>query len=50
LGKFKNCVGNAVHLQKNIGEFEARNPFNRGKKYDGYIFKLKKINISDCID
>jgi hypothetical protein len=50
LGKFKNCVGNAVHLQKNIGEFEARNPFNRGKKYDGYIFKLKKINMSDCME
>ena len=49
LFEFENCVGKMVHYKKNIGKFEARNPFNRGYKYDGYIFKIKKTDLPRCI-
>ena len=49
LNEFKNCVGEIVHYQENVGKYEARNPLNRGGKYDGYIFKLKKTNFPNCI-
>ena len=49
LNEFKNCVGKMIHYKKNVGNFEARNPFNRGRKYDGYIFKITKSNIPSCI-
>jgi hypothetical protein len=49
LNEFKNCVGKMIHYKKNVGNFEARNPFNRGRKYDGYIFKITKSNIPTCI-
>lgn len=49
LNEFKNCVGKIIHYKKNVGKFEARNPFNRGRKYDGYIFEIKKKNIPSCI-
>ncbi len=50
LFEFKNCVGELIHFKRYIGRFEARNPFNRGRKYDGYIFKLKKANFPACIE
>ena len=49
LNEFKNCVGKMIHYKKNVGNFEARNPFNRGRKYDGYIFKITKSKIPSCI-
>lgn len=49
LYEFKNCVGELVHFQEDVGRYEARNPFNRGMKYDGYIFKITKTDIPSCI-
>tara|TARA_Y100000591_G_scaffold333067_1_gene373437 strand:- start:883 stop:2709 length:1827 start_codon:yes stop_codon:yes gene_type:complete len=49
LNEFINCVGEMIHYKKNVGKFEARNPFNRGRKYDGYIFKITKTDIPSCI-
>tara|TARA_A100001015_G_scaffold275722_1_gene333256 strand:+ start:7 stop:1839 length:1833 start_codon:yes stop_codon:yes gene_type:complete len=49
LREFKNCVGKLIFYQKNIGKFEARNPFNRGANYHGFIFQLKKNEIPACI-
>ena len=49
LYQFKDCVGELMYYQNNVGKFEARNPFNRGMKYDGYIFKIKKANLPFCI-
>ena len=49
LGKFINCVDELIYYKKNVGRFEARNPLNRGRKYDGYIFKITKTNIPTCI-
>lgn len=49
LNEFKNCVGKIIHYKKNVGKFEARNPFNRGRKYDGYIFEINKAKIPSCI-
>ena len=49
LNEFKNCVGKMVYYKKDVGIYEARNPFNRGRKYDGYIFKITKSKIPFCI-
>jgi hypothetical protein len=49
LNEFKNCVGELMYFQKDVGKFEARNPFIRGRKYDGYIFKITKTDIPSCI-
>ena len=49
LFEFKNCVGKLIHFKKNVGKFEARNPFNRGKNYDGYIFKFKTKDFPKCL-
>ena len=38
-----------VHYKKDIGKFEARNPFNRGGRINGYIFEFKKTEFPDCI-
>jgi hypothetical protein len=45
----KNCVGKLVYYKKDIGTFEARNPFNRGGRINGYIFEFKKTEFPDCI-
>ena len=49
LGKFINCVDELIYYKKNVGRFEARNPLNRGRKYDGYLFKITNTNIPSCI-
>ena len=49
LNEFKNCVGELIHYKKDVGRYEARNPFNRGRKYDGYIFEITTNNIPSCI-
>ena len=49
LNEFINCVGEMIHYKKNVGKFEARNPLNRGRNYDGYIFKITKTDIPSCI-
>ncbi len=50
LYNFKNCVGKLKYYKKDIGKFEARNPFNRGGKINGYIFELKKAKFPACIE
>ena len=49
LYEFKDCVGKLIYYQNSVGNFEARNPFNRGNKYDGYIFKIEKTKLPFCI-
>lgn len=49
LYEFKNCIGELVHHKKDIGKFEARNPFNRGGRINGYIFEFKKTEFPNCI-
>ena len=48
--EFKNCIEKLLYYQKDIGRFETRNPFNRGNKYDGYIFKLKQNVVPRCFE
>ena len=49
LYELEDCVGEIVYYQENIGEYEARNPFNRGNKYDGFIFEFKMSDLPACI-
>ena len=39
---FKDCIEKLVYLEKNVGRYVARNPMNIGKRYNGYIYKLKE--------
>lgn len=47
---FKNCIDNLYAYKKNAGITAARNPFNRGNYYDGYIYKLKNLKESGCLN
>ena len=48
-GKFKDCVGKLVYFQDSIGRQEARNPLNRGNKYDGYIYEFNISDFPNCL-
>jgi hypothetical protein len=49
LGRFKNCVGELKYFKDSIGRHEARNPFNRGNKYSGFIYEFKISNFPNCL-
>ena len=49
LGDFKDCVGDLKYYKNSVGTYEARNPFNRGKIYDGYIFEFKLSVFPMCM-
>ena len=49
LYEFKKCVGNLIYFEKKIGRFEARNPFNRGNIYNGFIYEFKLTEFPDCM-
>ncbi len=50
LHRFKNCVGNLIYQENSIGEYEARNPFNRGNKYNGYIYEFNLAEFPQCME
>ena len=50
LGKFKYCVGKLRYYKKSIGRHEARNPFNRGSEYNGFIYEFKTLQFPDCLE
>ena len=46
----KNCRGELLYFQKNVGKINFRNPFNNeNQKYDGYIYKYDKDKVLECI-
>ena len=47
---FNNCISGLYSMKKNVGNHAARNPFNRGGNYDGYIYKLKEVKLSECLN
>ena len=49
LGKFKDCAGNLKYYKNSIGTQEARNPFNRGNKYNGFIYEFKLAEFPNCM-
>ena len=49
LEMFKNCVGELSYFKKSVGAFEARNPYNRGQTYNGYIYRFKLAEFPECI-
>ena len=46
---FSNCIDYLYLSKKNLGRHVGRNPFNKGGRYDGYLFKLKNFNESNCL-
>ena len=49
LAEFENCVGSLKYYKKLLGEFETRNPFNRGRKYSGFIYEFKLSEFPKCM-
>jgi len=39
---FKDCIEKLIFFEKDAGRYVARNPMNIGKRYNGYIYKLKE--------
>jgi hypothetical protein len=42
-------VGELSYFKKSVGAFEARNPYNRGQTYNGYIYRFKLSEFPECI-
>ena len=49
LSKFENCVGSLLYQENLIGKYEARNPFNRGNKYNGFIYEFNLTEFPQCM-
>ena len=50
VGIFVDCIDFLYKEKKNVGRHIGRNPFNRSSSsYDGYLFKLKDIQKSNCL-
>ncbi len=49
IGVFKNCLGKLLYFEKKIGRQEARNPYNIGNFYDGYIYEFKNYEFPNCV-
>lgn len=49
LSKFENCVGSLLYQENLIGKYEARNPFNRGNKYNGFIYEFNLAEFPQCM-
>tara|TARA_X000000368_G_scaffold251421_1_gene198681 strand:- start:660 stop:2489 length:1830 start_codon:yes stop_codon:yes gene_type:complete len=49
-GRFKDCVGKLKYYKSSIGRHEARNIFNRGNIYDGYIYEFDVKKFPECLE
>jgi len=49
-GIFAKCIDYLYLSKKKVGKHVGRNPFNKGGYYDGYIFKLKDFNKTNCLN
>ena len=49
LGKFEDCVGDLKYYKNSVGRYEARNPFNRGNVYSGFIYEFMLSEFPNCI-
>ena len=49
-GIFAKCIDYLYLSKKKVGKHVGRNPFNTGGYYNGYIFKLKDLNKTNCLN
>ena len=49
-GIFTKCIDYLYLSKKKVGKHVGRNPFNKGGYYDGYIFKLKDLDKTNCLN
>ena len=47
-GIFDNCIDSLYLVKKNVGRHVGRNPFNNAPPYDGYLYKIKDLNKTEC--
>ena len=50
VGIFSNCIEYLYLSKKNVGGHVGRNPFNKSGTYNGYIFKLKNLKETNCLN
>jgi len=46
---FIDCIDFLYKEKKDVGRNLGRNPFNKSSYYDGYLFKLKNIEETECL-
>ncbi len=46
---FEKCLGKLLFYKKDVGRFVGRNPLNKGKRYDGWIYELKYKEMPKCL-
>ena len=46
---YKNCLGKLLYFKENVGRHVGRNPFNKKKLYDGWIFEFNYKKLPGCI-
>ena len=49
-GIFSNCIDYLYKSKKKVGRHVGRNPFNRGGYIYEYIFKLKDLKKTNCLE
>jgi hypothetical protein len=50
VGIFSNCLDFLYKEIKDVGRHVGRNPFNKSSSYDGFLFKLKDIKKTKCLN
>jgi len=48
LSVFKNCLGRLLYFEEKVGHHAARNPYNIGSFYNGYIYQFKIEDFPNC--
>ena len=46
---FERCLGKQIIYKKNVGQRVGRNPFNKFKKYNLWIYEFKSDLLPNCL-
>ena len=44
----EGCIVGLYKKKNNVGNFSTRNPFGKGKKYNGYIYYFDSSKLPNC--
>ena len=48
-GPFEKCLGKKYKQKMNVGKKVGRNPFNKGKKYNAWIYEFDYNLLPNCL-
>jgi len=47
---FNDCLGKMLFFKENVGRKVGRNPFNKGEKYNGWIYEFNYRALPNCLN